>query len=100
MLLFPHAFYVKNCYSCLHPKPHLVRGIRESLLGHLTAILGNDGVAATHCMLLHLLSKVHARVDTVAVGKFSINPTGFTKENAPIFGNQLNLAVQNLLPFT
>ncbi|XP_010253131.1 PREDICTED: mini-chromosome maintenance complex-binding protein-like isoform X1 [Nelumbo nucifera] len=81
------------------PTPHLVRGIRESLLGHLTAILGNDGVAA-HCMVLHLLSKVHARVDTVAVGKLSLNLTGFTKESASIFGNQLNLAIQNLLPFT
>ncbi|KAK1570503.1 hypothetical protein Q3G72_002880 [Acer saccharum] len=81
------------------PKPHLVREIRESLLGHLTVILGNDGIAAQF-MLLHLLSKVHTRVDNVAVGKLSLNLTCLSKESVSVFGNRLNHAVKNLLPFT
>ncbi|XP_043703405.1 mini-chromosome maintenance complex-binding protein [Telopea speciosissima] len=88
-----------HCSPIIEPMPNIIRGIREALLGHLTSILGNDGVAA-HCMLLHLLSKVHTRVDTVAVGKLSLNLTGFTKEGISVFGNQLNLAIQSLLPFT
>ncbi|RVW42411.1 Mini-chromosome maintenance complex-binding protein [Vitis vinifera] len=80
-------------------KPHLVKQIRESLLGHLTAVLGNDGLAA-HFMLLHLLSRVNGRVDTLAVGKLSLNLTCFNKESVSVFGNQLTLAIMNLLPFT
>lgn len=80
------------------PKPHLVKGIRETLLVHLTAVLGNDGLAAQF-MLLHLLSRVHARVDTVAVGKLSLNLTCLNKESISIFGNRLNLAIRNLVPF-
>ncbi|KAJ1429803.1 Mini-chromosome maintenance complex-binding protein [Sesbania bispinosa] len=83
----------------VEPKPDLVKGIREALLRHLSAVLGNDDVAA-HFMLLHLLSKVHARVDALAVGKLSVNFTSFSKETVSIFGNQLNLAVKNLVPFT
>ncbi|CAL5393881.1 unnamed protein product [Camellia sinensis] len=45
-------------------------------------------------------SKVHARVNTLAVGKLSLNLTGFNKENVSIFGNRLNLADKNLVPFT
>ncbi|KEH35552.1 putative mini-chromosome maintenance complex-binding protein [Medicago truncatula] len=82
----------------IEPKPDLVKGIRESLLRHLSAVLGNDEVAA-HFMLLHLLSKVEARVDALAVGKFSVNFTCFSKETASI-GKQLNHAVKNLVPFT
>ncbi|KAE9604108.1 hypothetical protein Lal_00001869 [Lupinus albus] len=83
----------------IQPTPDLIKGIREALIRHLTAVLGNDGVAA-HFMLLHLLSKVHARVDAFAVGNLSLNLTCFSKETVSIFGNQLNLAVKNLLPFT
>lgn len=43
---------------------------------------------------------MHARVDTLAVGKLSLNLTCFNKENMSIFGNSLNLAVKNLLPIT
>lgn len=39
------------------PRPHVVKEIREALLRHLTAVLGDDSVAA-HFMLLHLLSRV------------------------------------------
>nr|GEX08399.1 hypothetical protein [Tanacetum cinerariifolium] len=62
----------------MKPKPDLLRGIRESLLCHLTVVLGDDELAA-HFMLLHLLSKVHLRVDSVAVGKLSLNLIGFDK---------------------
>ncbi|KAH7841269.1 hypothetical protein Vadar_027775 [Vaccinium darrowii] len=83
----------------VEPKPNQVKEVREALLGHLTAALGND-VLAAEFMLLHLLSKVHARVDTLAVGKLSLNLTCFNKENMSVFGNSLNLAVKNLLPIT
>lgn len=35
-----------------------------------------------------------------AVGKFSVNLTGFNKENASLFGALLNLALKDLLPFS
>ncbi|OWM69883.1 mini-chromosome maintenance complex-binding protein [Punica granatum] len=79
--------------------PDLVKNAREGLLGHLSSVLGNDGLAA-HFLLLHLLSKVHARVDSLAVGKFSLNLTCFSKESASIFVSQLSLAIKDLLPFT
>ncbi|GAB4827687.1 hypothetical protein Ancab_034573 [Ancistrocladus abbreviatus] len=81
------------------PTPLLIRGVREGLLGYLTAVLGDDGLAAQF-LLLHLLSRVHARVDTVAVGKLSLNLTCFNEESASVFGNGLSMAVKNLLPFT
>ncbi|KAF5959729.1 hypothetical protein HYC85_000938 [Camellia sinensis] len=72
------------------PKSNLVKEMRETLLGHLTAVLGNDGVAA-HFMCMPGLTHF-------AVGKLSLNLTGFNKENVSIFGNRLNLAVKNLVP--
>ncbi|KAB2596391.1 mini-chromosome maintenance complex-binding protein-like [Pyrus ussuriensis x Pyrus communis] len=83
----------------IEPKPNLVKEIREALLRHLTAVLGNDGIAANF-MLLHLLSMVYSRVGTVAVGKLSLNLTCLSRESAPVFGTQLGLALKNLLPFT
>ncbi|GMN41156.1 hypothetical protein TIFTF001_010377 [Ficus carica] len=83
----------------LEPKPHMVKEIRETLLRHLTDVLGNDCLAA-HFVLLHLLSKVQSRVDTLAVGKFSLNLTGLSKETVSVYGTQLSLAIKNLLPFS
>ncbi|PON34962.1 Mini-chromosome maintenance complex-binding protein [Parasponia andersonii] len=83
----------------IEPQPHVVKEIREALLRHLTDVLGNDGLAA-HFILLHLLSKVHSRVDNVAVGKLSLNLTGFSEESVSVFCTQLDLAIKNLLPFT
>ncbi|XP_057804674.1 mini-chromosome maintenance complex-binding protein [Salvia miltiorrhiza] len=76
-----------------------IKEIREALIGHLTAVLGYDRLAAEY-ILLHLLSKVHARVDEVAVGKLSLNLTCFNKESMSVFGNNLKLAVGSLMPFT
>lgn len=87
------------CSPMVEMKLDLVRSIREALLGHLTTVLGGDGTAA-HFMLLHLLSRVHPRVDNVAVGKLSLNLTCFSKESASVFGNQLGFAIKNVLPFT
>ncbi|KAK9124699.1 hypothetical protein Sjap_014301 [Stephania japonica] len=81
------------------PIPHVIRGAREGLLDHLRSVLGNDCVAA-QCVLLHLLSRVHGRVDSVALGKLSLNLTGFNRESISVFGNQLRSAIQSLLPFT
>ncbi|CAK7339947.1 unnamed protein product [Dovyalis caffra] len=83
----------------VEPKPHSVKEARKALLTHLTSILGNDGVAA-HFMLLHLLSRVHARADNVAVGKLSLNLTCISKETACAFGAKLGILIKNLLPFT
>ncbi|KAF3673236.1 Mini-chromosome maintenance complex-binding protein [Capsicum annuum] len=44
--------------------------------------------------------EVHARVDSIAVGKLSLNLTCFNKETLSVFGHRLNLALKNLLPFT
>ncbi|KAL8144560.1 hypothetical protein V2J09_017592 [Rumex salicifolius] len=81
------------------PNPMLIGGIRDGLLSHLTAVLGNDRIAAQF-LLLHLLSRVHTRVDTVAVGKLSLNFTCLSKESSPIFGSRLNFALKDLLPFS
>ncbi|KAK9059703.1 hypothetical protein SSX86_020407 [Deinandra increscens subsp. villosa] len=82
----------------LEPKPDLIKGLRESLLHHLTVVLGNDELAARF-MLLHLLSKVHTRVESVAVGNLSLNLTNFDKSRISVFGNRIDDAVKNLLPF-
>ncbi|GLT88512.1 hypothetical protein SLE2022_065350 [Rubroshorea leprosula] len=83
----------------LEPKPHMVKEVRGSLLRHLTAVLGNDGIAA-HFVLLHLLSRVHSRVDNVVVGKLSLNLTGLSKESVSVFGTRLRNFVASLLPFS
>ncbi|KAM0043028.1 putative mini-chromosome maintenance complex-binding protein [Helianthus debilis subsp. tardiflorus] len=83
----------------IEPKPHLMKEIRESLLRHLTVVLGDDALAANF-ILLHLLSKVHVRVDSIAVGKLSLNLTRFDKSSISVFGNRINDAVKNLLPFS
>lgn len=46
------------------------------------------------------VKQVHARIDNVAVGKLSLNLTCLSKESVSVFGNQIRLSVQNLLPFT
>ncbi|KAH7672495.1 Mini-chromosome maintenance complex-binding protein [Dioscorea alata] len=79
--------------------PSMIKGIRGSLLSHLTQVLGNDGLAG-ECLLLHLLSRLRARVDAVSVGKLSLNLTGFNGETASIFGNRITSAIQSLLPFS
>lgn len=43
---------------------------------------------------------MHNRVDTLAVGKLSLNLTGFSKESVSLFGHRLSHAVKDLLPFT
>lgn len=43
----------------VQPLPNMIRKIRESLLLHLSAVLGNDEVAAQY-LLLHLLSRVYS----------------------------------------
>ncbi|MFS7961045.1 putative mini-chromosome maintenance complex-binding protein [Helianthus anomalus] len=83
----------------IEPEPHLMKEIRESLLRHLTVVLGDDDLAANF-ILLHLLSKVHVRVDSIAVGKLSLNLTCFDKSSISVFGNRINDAVKNLLPFS
>ncbi|KAL8148561.1 mini-chromosome maintenance complex-binding protein isoform X2 [Apium graveolens] len=83
----------------LEPKSSLVKGVRESLLKHLTSVLGNDDLAAQF-MLMHLLSGVHTRFGLVAIGKLSLNLTCFSKEILTVFGNRIKVAVANLVPFT
>lgn len=86
-------------FHVMEPRPHILKEIREALLMHLTAVLGNDELAA-HFMLLHLLSRVYARADAAVVGKLSLNLTRLGKECASVFSDRLSLALKNLLPFT
>ncbi|PKU62213.1 mini-chromosome maintenance complex-binding protein [Dendrobium catenatum] len=83
----------------LQPLPNVMSDIRESLLVHLSALLGNDTVAAQF-LLLHLLSRVRHTMDVIAVGKLSLNLTGFNRESASVFGNQLNDIIMELFPFS
>lgn len=43
---------------------------------------------------------MHTRVENIAVGKLSLNLTGFSKESVSLFGHRLSLAVKDLLPVT
>ncbi|KAL0010162.1 hypothetical protein SO802_005270, partial [Lithocarpus litseifolius] len=43
---------------------------------------------------------VHTRVENLALGKLSLNLTGFSKESVSLFGHRLSLAVKDLLPVT
>ncbi|XP_010537842.1 PREDICTED: mini-chromosome maintenance complex-binding protein-like [Tarenaya hassleriana] len=88
------------CAPLIEPKsPQIFKEIRESLMKHLTGLLGNDYIVA-HFVLLHLLSKVHGRVDNVAMGKLSLNLMRLNKESVSIFGTRLSHALKSLLPFT
>ncbi|CAN6463249.1 unnamed protein product [Victoria cruziana] len=78
---------------------NVTRNMRDSLLGYFTSILGGDKLSANF-LLMNLMSQVHARVESVAVGKLSLNLTGFTNERACTFGSNLRSAIQNLLPFS
>jgi len=44
--------------------------------------------------------QVHARDNGLAVGKLSLNLTGFKKETVSVFGKQLTLVLKKLLPLT
>ncbi|KAK9167966.1 hypothetical protein Syun_000106 [Stephania yunnanensis] len=119
-----HCFIQRKLavHDFIHNSP-VTEGAREGLLDHLRSVLGNDCVAA-QCVLLHLLSRdcftcilaivsynnviasvpklvgVHSRVESAALGKLSLNLTGFSRESISVFGNQLRNAIQSLLPFT
>eukprot|EP00873_Tetraselmis_striata_P042263 jgi/Tetstr1/462527/TSEL_007516.t1 len=55
--------------------------VREEAIRVLSAVLGNDRLAAEYT-LLHLLSRVIARQDTVNVGALSLNVTGWPEMSA------------------
>lgn len=63
---------------CPEPSPALAASagsVRASLLSHLTGCLGGDATAAEY-LLLHLISRVHSRVEPMALGKLSLNLIG------------------------
>ncbi|KAL6848125.1 hypothetical protein ACP4OV_022253 [Aristida adscensionis] len=95
--LSSHDFLSRPAVTELSPS--LLKGIRQSLLSHLTLLLGKDELAA-QCLLLHLLSRLRNRVDVVTVGRLSLNFTGFNRESASIFGNQLHTLIQGLVPYS
>lgn len=89
--------------ECIHaqacPRSEFA-GLRNSLVARLTDVLGGDGLAAEY-LLLHLLSRVHVRVEPMALGKLSLN--FIIEENAqagtactPL--NLLSQAIEALLP--
>ncbi|KAI7991290.1 Mini-chromosome maintenance complex-binding protein [Camellia lanceoleosa] len=76
----------------MEPKSNLVKEMRETFLGHLTAVLGNDGVAA-HFMLLHLLSRLaegsHMMIVETHLQAGTLNSVGV--ENARLIKNLMEL---------
>nr|GEV83084.1 hypothetical protein [Tanacetum cinerariifolium] len=68
---------VPRLYCLVHRKLSVNDLISSSPIMEVV-VLGDDELAA-HFMLLHLLSKVHLRVDTVPVGKLSLNLSGSDK---------------------
>eukprot|EP00250_Pteridium_aquilinum_P012999 c21070_g1_i1 orf=136-1962(+) len=91
-----------NSQECVNPEacPRSdFAELRSSLVGRLTEVLGGDSLAAEY-LLLHLLSRVHVRVEPMAVGKLSLN---IIESNAPIEGASLpatmvSQAIAALLP--
>ncbi|KAF6018668.1 MCMBP [Bugula neritina] len=69
--------------------------IRENLLGLLEHALHGDKLCAEY-MLLHLLSSVYMRRDTIAVGKFSLNITG-VNANEQLLVNSLVELIQQFV---
>jgi len=51
-----------------------------------------------YCSLISM--QLRNRVDVVTVGRLSLNFTGFNKESASIFGNQLYSLIQKLVPYS
>ncbi|WMV33685.1 hypothetical protein MTR67_027070 [Solanum verrucosum] len=98
------------------PEFSVDKNVDNDILGYL----GDDDtqtqmpptkVPRLHCLIHKKLSnqdfisgsptlEVHARVDSTAVGKLSLNLTCFNKETLSVYGLRLNLALKNLLPFT
>ncbi|KAH7443769.1 hypothetical protein KP509_02G050200 [Ceratopteris richardii] len=73
--------------------------LRSSLVARFTEVLGGDGLAAEY-LLLHLLSRVHARVEPMAVGKLSLNivePRPM-KDGSTSFIQMVSHTISTLLP--
>ncbi|CAM6091635.1 unnamed protein product [Calypogeia fissa] len=86
--------------TSLMEAPERLSEMRESILTGLTNMLGGDYLTAEY-LLLHLLSQVHHRLDTMALGKMSLNiVVGFTKppESSVPLASAIAEAVQSLLP--
>eukprot|EP00249_Psilotum_nudum_P000776 c12897_g1_i1 orf=82-1905(+) len=80
--------------------PSVLGGMRSSLLQFLIKVLGGDDLAAQY-LLLHLLSQVHTRVEPMAVGKLSLNLTGFdagSDGSSSAFTKAIAEAIAVLLP--
>ncbi|KAI5074125.1 hypothetical protein GOP47_0010086 [Adiantum capillus-veneris] len=73
--------------------------LRTSLVARLTEIFGGDGLAAEY-LLLHLLSRVHARVEPMAVGKLSLNivESSASREGVFLPATMVSQAIAALLP--
>ncbi|GLJ14702.1 hypothetical protein SUGI_0238350 [Cryptomeria japonica] len=85
-------------HSEVHLRSLPIKELRESLLQGLKAVFGGDELAA-HYFLLHILSQIHARVEPVALGKFSLNLTKIQGgSNMGSFIELLNEAIKELVP--
>ncbi|KAI7747223.1 hypothetical protein M8C21_023938 [Ambrosia artemisiifolia] len=73
--------------------------------------LPSSKVPRLHCLVHRKLSlhdmvfssptlEVHVRADSIAVGKLSLNLTNFDKSSVSVFGNRIDAAVKNLLPYS
>lgn len=73
---------------------------RKSLVGRFTEVFGGDSLAAEY-LLLHLLSRVHARVEPMAVGKLSLNlmdSSGSLEGTSSLLASRVSQAIAALLP--
>jgi hypothetical protein len=57
-----------------------------------------DTQLINNCSLISM--QLRNRVDVVTVGRLSLNFTGFNRESASIFGNQLYSLIQKLVPYS
>ncbi|MCO5600015.1 hypothetical protein L7F22_054123 [Adiantum nelumboides] len=73
--------------------------LRASLVARLTEIFGGDGLAAEY-LLLHLLSRIHARVEPMAVGKLSLNivESSALRDGVSLPTSMVSQAIAALLP--
>ncbi|XP_039810547.1 mini-chromosome maintenance complex-binding protein-like isoform X2 [Panicum virgatum] len=85
--------------------------IMLDLIEDVTVQLPPSKVPRLHCLVWRKLSphdfisrppvvELRNRVDVVTVGRLSLNFTGFNRESASIFGNQLYSLIQKLVPYS
>jgi hypothetical protein len=84
--------YVVSLIKC-HTYKHILKVRFEMFLAKSI-----DTQLINNCSLISM--QLRNRVDVVTVGRLSLNFTGFNRESASIFGNQLYSLIQKLVPYS